>query len=118
MARGSALSNRSCHILGVGDDLEWMEGYVGLVGSSLAADVVQRTVGAQNQSRVTVWINPVWPWGNETVIDDTTFIHARIEQGGMEGVQGRRLLWNSGTKLEVSWFHFICSILFVSSNLN
>ena len=116
--QGRVVSPRSCHILGVGDDLEWMEGYVGLVGSSLAADVVQRTVGAQNQSRVTVWINPVWPWGNETVIDDTTFIHARIEQGGMEGVQGRRLLWNSGTKLEVSWFHFICSILFVSSNLN
>ena len=105
--RGSALPNRSCHILGVGDDLEWMEGYVGLVGSSLAADVVQRTVGAQNQSRVTVWINPVWPWGNETVIDDTTFIHARIEQGQQVFNNRRRLLANIACDRHPSLFYVV-----------
>ena len=77
----------------MGDDLDWMEGYVGLVGSSLATDVVQRTVGVLNQSSLSIWINPVWPWGNNTVLNDITFIHARIEQGGK--FTGRRLLWSS-----------------------
>ena len=93
--QGRVLSPRSCHITGVADDLDWIEGYVGLVGSSLAADVMQRTLALlQNQTRLVIWINPVWPWGNDTVVEDVTFIRASIEQG-MSDPNKRRLLWDS-----------------------
>ena len=93
--QGRVVSPRSCHVLGMGDDLDWIEGYVGLVGSSLASDVLQRTVEARNQSSLVIWINPIWPWGNASILEDTTFIRAGIEQGGVNVLQ-RRLLWNSG----------------------
>jgi hypothetical protein len=96
---GRVVSPRSCHILGV-DDLAWLEDYLGLVGSSLAADVLART--KQNASFLSVWVNPVWPWQNDSIVEDTSFLHASIRAASdaPPGSRGsRRLLMSSGEGL-------------------
>lgn len=110
--QGQVVSPRSCHIVGEGGDLDWIENYVGLVGSSIAADVMQRTL---NQTGLVVWINPVWPWGNNTYIkQDVTFIHANIVSNKQSS--RRQLLWASsgsrrGVSLPIRWlYHLVISL--------
>ena len=100
---GRVVSPRSCHMLGQGDDLAWLEGYVGLVGSSLAADVMGRM-----PTLLAVWINPVWPWQNDSIIEDTSFIRASMRPASSR----RRLLQSSARVLQpsvfiVTWFSFM-----------
>jgi len=89
---GRVVSPRSCHVFGDGDDLQWIQNYVGLVGSALAVDVLGRVpqdVRLDPQRVAAAWINPTWPWKNDSVITDMTFLQARFSPVPRSG---RRLL--------------------------
>jgi len=89
---GRVVSPRSCHVFGSGDDLQWIQGYVGLVGSSLAVDVlgkVPQDVRLDPWRVVAAWINPTWPWNNDSILADMTFLQARFTPLPRNG---RRLL--------------------------
>ena len=88
--KGMVVSPRSCHLFGAGDDLQWIQTYVGLVGSALAVDVlgkVPQDVRLDPHGVVAVWINPAWPWTSDEIVSDMTFLHARFAPR-----VGRRLL--------------------------
>jgi hypothetical protein len=91
---GKAASPRSCFVFGAGDPSAWIQGYVGLVGSSLAMDVLSKVPGdVRAGAAAGVWINPVWPYATDEIINATTYLSARF--GSAPTVQGpvlRRLL--------------------------
>jgi hypothetical protein len=92
MLNGAVVSPRSCHVIGVGDDLLWIQGYVGLVGSALALDVLGKIppdVRLDPDHAVAAWVNPAWPWNNESVLSDMTFL---LAQFAPQPRTGRRLL--------------------------
>jgi hypothetical protein len=89
---GSVVSKRACHIFGVGDDLLWIQDYVGLVGSSLALNVLGKVpadVRLDPNRVVAAWINPAWSWNDNAVLSDMTFLHARF---AAQPRLGRRLM--------------------------
>ena len=89
---GAVVSKRACHVFGAGDDLQWIQDYVGLVGSALAADVLGKVpadVRLDPNRVVAAWINPAWPWNDDSVVSDMTFLHARF---AAQPRLGRRLL--------------------------
>ena len=89
---GAVVSPRSCHLFGAGDDLLWIQEYVGLVGSSLAVDVLARVpqdVRMDPQRVAAAWVNPAWPWNNDSILSDMTFLQARFAPVPRAG---RRLL--------------------------
>jgi hypothetical protein len=89
---GSVVSKRACHVFGFGDDMQWIQDYVGLVGSALATDVLGKVpadVRLDPNRVVAAWINPAWPWNDDTVVSDMTFLHARF---AAQPRLGRRLL--------------------------
>lgn len=89
------VSPRSCHVFGIGDATTWIENYVGLVGSKLAFDVLNK-VPSDVKSGIAsaAWINPVWPWPNSSVTEELTFLRATVgyPTAGTEGGPQRRLL--------------------------
>lgn len=89
---GNVVSKRACHVLGSGNDLQWIQDYVGLVGSALATEVLGKVpadVRLDPNRVVAAWINPVWPWNDDAVVSDMTFLHARFAP---QPRLGRRLL--------------------------
>ena len=53
-------SPRSCFVFGSGDPTSWIQGYVGLVGSSLAMDVLSKVPGdVRAGAAAAAWVNPV-----------------------------------------------------------
>jgi len=81
---GAVVSPRSCFVFGSGDQQAWIERYVGLVGSRLAAGVLGRIPQDVVEGRASgAWINPVWP--NHT---HATFLRVNFGHGGSR----RRLL--------------------------
>jgi hypothetical protein len=96
---GAVVPPRSCHVLGDGDDLAWIQGYVGLVGSTLARDVLGRVpsdVRLEPAAVVAVWVNPVWPWPDGDVAAEWTFLDAKFEAREDGSRSGRRLLMDEG----------------------
>jgi hypothetical protein len=92
---GTVVTPRSCHVLGHGSDQAWLEGYVGLVGSTLARDVLGRVppdVRLEPKAVAAVWVNPVWPWADGVAEADWAFLEMQFEaRSGAVGSQ-RRLL--------------------------
>lgn len=87
-------SPRSCFVFGSGDPAAWIQGYVGLVGSSLAMDVLAKVPGdVRAGAAAAAWVNPVWPYATDEEINATTYLYVRF--GSAPTVQGpvlRRLL--------------------------
>ena len=87
-------SPRSCFVFGSGDPAAWIQGYVGLVGSSLAMDVLAKVPGdVKAGSAAAAWVNPVWPYATDEELNATTYLYVRF--GNAPTVQGpvlRRLL--------------------------
>lgn len=101
---GKAVSTRSCFVFGgpVGNDASrWIQNYVGLVGSTLAFDILSR-LPADIGTAAAAWVNPVWPWGVDEEIKSVTFLHAKF--GRPSTRTGRRLLeFNSHHTLKAQW---------------
>ena len=78
---GKAASPRSCFVFGAGDPAAWIQNYVGLVGSSLALDVLARVpADAKSGAAAAAWINPVWPYATDETITATTYLYAKFSQ--------------------------------------
>ena len=87
-------SPRSCFVFGSADPAAWIQNYVGLVGSSLAMDVLSRVPGdVRAGSAAAAWVNPVWPYATDEELNATTYLYVKF--GNPPTVQGpvlRRLL--------------------------
>jgi hypothetical protein len=113
---GKVVSTRSCFLFGAGDETKWIQTYVGLVGSSLAFDILAKLPSDLRAGNAAgAWVNPVWPW--DDVINSTTFLHAKF--GHPTPHTGRRLLQvNSHTTLKAQWLMLAASTaLFVLLHL-
>jgi len=90
---GRATSPRSCFVFGAGDPAAWIQQYVGLVGSTLALDVLAKVpADVKAGSAAAAWINPVWPYATDEEIRATTYLYAKFGQPKAPGPVLRRLL--------------------------
>lgn len=92
--KGKAVSQRSCFIFGDGNATEWIENYVGLPGSMLALDIFTKIpADLQSGDAGGVWINPVWPYKTDAVVNATTYLYVKFFYPRVtEQQHGRRLL--------------------------
>jgi hypothetical protein len=118
------VSPRSCFYFGNGDEVAWIESYIGLVGSNLGLNIVNKLpFDVRAGLTAAVWINPTWPYPNVTKSEEVTFLHVVFDSIGTEIVQRRRLLsidsstsksmTNSQTKITKSWFLIMVATMIV-----
>lgn len=100
-------SARSCFLFGAGDESTWIQNYVGLVGSTLALDILTRVPqDVKTGTAAAAWINPVWPYSTDEEIKATTYLYAKFAQPKTQGVNLRKLLsfqTNSQGRIKAQW---------------
>jgi hypothetical protein len=115
------VSPRSCFYFGNGDEVAWIESYIGLVGSNLGLNIVNKIpTDVRNGMTAAVWINPIWPYPNTSVIEEVTFLHVVFDSMSHEVTQRRRLLAvestsliSSQTKIHKPWFLIVVATMIV-----
>jgi hypothetical protein len=87
-----SMSSRSCFVFGNGNSTEWIENYVGLPGSLLALDIFSKLpIDLQTGDSGGVWINPVWPYKTDEIINSSTYLYVKFYYPRINPT-GRRLL--------------------------
>jgi len=117
-----AVSSRSCFVFGNGNSTQWIENYVGLPGSLLALDIFSKLpIDLQTGDSGGVWINPVWPYKTDAIINASTYLYVKFYYPRVAGT-GRRLLSvhdepvvNSQQRLSLrsTWMLIACVALFL-----
>jgi hypothetical protein len=103
------VSPRSCFYFGTGDEVAWIEAYIGLVGSSLGLQVLEKIPNdVKVGSAAAVFINPVWPWPNATLVSEITYLKATFGKPTTHSTHARRLLqqdtMSRQSRLQKPWF--------------
>lgn len=103
------VSPRSCFYFGSGDEVAWIEAYIGLVGSSLGLQVLEKIPSdVRVGSAAAVFVNPVWPWPNATLVSEITYLKATFGKPTTHSTHARRLLQQETTsrqaRLQKPWF--------------
>lgn len=91
---GKVASARSCFLFGTDDPYKWIQNYVGLVGSTLAMDILGKVpTDVRAGTAAGAWINPVWPYKTDETLNTTTYLYAKFTQPPkVAGPVMRRLL--------------------------
>jgi len=112
---GIVTSPRSCFLFGAGDPSTWIQNYVGLVGSTLALDVLARIpLDVKSGTAAAAWINPVWPYATDEEIAATTYLYAKFGKPKVQGPAIRRLLGlSSQPKLRAQWLTVAAAAVFI-----
>lgn len=112
------VSPRSCFYFGNGDEVAWIESYIGLVGSSLGLNVLSKIPSdVRSGAAAAVWINPIWPWPNASTVREVTYLEITYAPPTAHSMNRRRLLTvdtaNKQSKIKISWLMIMTTCLIV-----
>jgi hypothetical protein len=112
------VSSRSCFYFGNGDEVAWIESYIGLVGSSLGLNVLSKLPSdVKSGVAAAVWINPTWPWPNASTVREVTYLEITYAPPTTHSINRRRLLTvetaNRQSKIKISWLMITTTCIIV-----